>query len=181
MYKESKITYNDFDDTAEIFNALINIQNETKNEELKNQIIQFRQFLTDIYTPSTKLNSGRTTNLIEEIVYNSSMEQVTIKCSCYRDEDSLGERILEIVLQGENIPYIITETSTYLNDAGTKESYDAMIRILSEYLANPINPIRTISSTSLVNNESNQTDGTLFVTEEQIETVVKRIVKSMLD
>ena len=175
MYSEKKITYNDFENVSEIFDALSNIQNETKNEELKNQIIQFKHPLTDVYTPS--LNFEGTTNLVEEIVYNSSIEQVTIKYSYYDDNDP-GEHALEIILQGENIPYIITETSTRTEDTGTKESYDAVKRILSEYLINPIGPIGSTNST---NNNLNQSDGTMFVSEEQIETVVKRIIKSMMD
>ena len=153
MYCEKKITYNEFESTPEIFEALSNIQNETKNEELKNQIIQFRHFLTDVYTPSPRLGSEKTTNLVEEIIYNSSMEQVTVKCSYHKDENSLGEHILEILLQGENVPYIITETSTCVEDAGTKGSCDAMKGILSKYLVNSfVNPFCSINSlTSICN------------------------------
>ena len=177
MYTEKKITYNDFENVSEIFDVLSKIQNETENEELKNQIPQFKQFLTDVYTPS--LNFERTTNLVEEIVYNSSTEQVTVTCSYYRDENGPGEQILEIILQGESVPYIITETSTRLETADTRESCDAVKRILSKYLVNnSANPLCSIGSTS---NESNQADGTMFVTEEQIETVVKRIIKSVMD
>ena len=176
MYSEKKITYNDFENVSEIFDALSDIQNETENEELKNQIIQFKHLLTDVYTPDP--NYERTTNLVEEIVYNSSMEQVAVKCSYYRDENSPREQILEIILQGESVPYIITETSTYLESAGTRESCDAVKRILSKYLINFIN---SANSTVSANNKHNQTDETLFVSEEQIETVVKRIIKSMMN
>ena len=176
MYCEKKITYNDFENVSEIFEALSNIQNETENEELKNQLAQFKHLLTDVYTPG--LNFEGTTNLVEEIVYNSSMEQVTVKCSYYRDENGPGEQILEIILQGESVPYIITETSTRFETADTRESCDAVKRILSKYLVNPAN---SADFTVSANNESNQADGTMFVSEEQIETVVKRIIKSMMD
>ena len=172
MRSEKKITYNYFENVSEIFDALDKIQNETQKEVIRKQMIQFKHLLADIYTPG--LNFEGITNLVEEIVYNSSMEQVTVKCSYY-NEDDMGENILEILLQDDDIPYIVTETSTCIVGDGTKKGYDTVKKILSKYFVNPAD------SADFTNNESNQADGTMFVSEEQIETVVKRIIKSMMD